>query len=82
MLLQAHLPVVLAAIHNFIHTQDPEELTDFIEAEDLEWGFVSEELAMSQTSRAERAQANVRQDVIASEMWAQYQAELQCRGKA
>ena len=82
MLLQARLPAALAAIHNFICTQDPEELTDFIEAEDLERGFVSGELAMGQTSRAEQAQANVRRDVIASEMWAQYQAELQRRGEA
>ena len=52
MLLQARLPAALASIHNFICTQDPEELTDFIKAEDLEWGFISGELAMGQTSRA------------------------------
>ena len=77
---QARLPAALAAIHNFIRMQDPEELADFVDMEDTEWGFVSGELATGQPRRAERDQANVRRDAIASAMWVQYQAELQRRG--
>ncbi|KAF8799608.1 hypothetical protein BYT27DRAFT_7085713 [Phlegmacium glaucopus] len=80
--LQARLPAALAAIHNFIRNYDPEELNDFTEAEDLERGFVSGELAAGQPGRAEREQANERRDEIASAMWMQYQAELQHRGGA
>jgi len=78
--LQARLPAALAAIHNFIRMQDPEELADFVDMEDTERGFVSGELATGQPRRAERDQANVRRDAIASAMWVQYQAELQRRG--
>ena len=69
--LQARLPAALTAIHNFICMQDPE---------DMKRGFVSGELATGQPRRAERDQANVRRDAIASAMWVQYQAELQRRG--
>ena len=74
--LQARIPAALAAIHNFIRIQDPEELTDIAEAEDSERGFVSGELATGQPRRAEKEQANARRDKIANAMWAQYQAEL------
>ena len=77
--LQARLPPALAAIHNFIRCNDPEDIGDFSEAIDLERGFVSGDQATGQPSRAERAQANVRQERMAEEMWAQYQAELQMR---
>jgi hypothetical protein len=78
--LQAHLPAALAAIHNFIHIHDPNELTSFTEPANLERGFVSGELAAGLMRMAERRRANVRRDDIAAVMWVQYQAELQCRG--
>ena len=78
--LQARLPPALAVIHNFIHHNDPEDLEDFAEAQDLEQGFVVGELATGQPTRVEREQVNVRQNQIAEAMWAQYQAELQKRG--
>ena len=77
---QARIPPALAAIHNFICMYDPEELVDFTESEDLEPGFVSGGLAEGVAGRAERRQANKRQDEIANDMWTQYQAELQRRG--
>ena len=78
--LQARIPAALAAIHNFIHIHDPDELTSFTEPADLERGFVSGELAAGLTRMAERRWANVRRDDIAAAMWVQYQAELQHRG--
>lgn len=77
---QARIPAALAAIHNFIRIHDPEELNDFAEAEDMEPGFFSGELAEGQTRTAEKRRANTRRDGIAAEMWEQYQAELQARG--
>jgi len=77
--LQAHIPAALAAIHNFIHIHDPEELSDFIKSTDLEPGFVSGELAAGQARAAEKTQAITRRDEIATVMWAQYQLELQQR---
>jgi hypothetical protein len=77
---QARIPAALAAIHNFIRIHDPEELNDFAEAEDMEPGFFSGELAEGQTRTAEKRRANTRRDGIAAEMWEQYQAELQERG--
>ena len=80
--LQARLPAALAAIHNFIQNNDPGELGEFLEAEDLEQGFVSGELAAGQPGRAEKEHANERGDEIVNAMWIRYQAELQHRGDA
>jgi len=80
--LQACLPAALAAIHNFIRNNDPGELGEFLEAEDLEQGFVSGELAAGQPGRAEKEHANERRDEVVNAMWIQYQAELQRRGDA
>jgi hypothetical protein len=77
---QARIPAALAAIHNFIRIHDPEELENFVEAEDSEPGFVSGELAAGQTRTAEKKRANARRDGIAAAMWVQYQAELHQRG--
>jgi hypothetical protein len=79
---QARIPAALAAIHNFIRIHDPDELEGFVEAEDMERGFVAQvgELAEGQTRTAEKRRANARRDGIAAEMWEQYQALLQERG--
>jgi hypothetical protein len=36
---QARIPAALAAIHNFIHIHDPDEIEGFAEADDVEQGF-------------------------------------------
>ena len=77
---QARIPAALAAIHNFIRIHDPDELEDFVDADDTEQGFFAGELAQGQTRTAERRRANARRDEIAAAMWEQYQAELQKRG--
>jgi hypothetical protein len=77
---QACIPAALAAIHNYIRIHDLDELAGFAEANDMEPGFFSGELAEGQTRTAEKRWANTRQDGIAAEMWQQYQAELQERG--
>ena len=77
---QARIPAALAAIHNFIHIHDPDELVDFVEADDIERGFFAGELAEGETRPTEKRQANERRDQIAAEMWEQYQGELQVRG--
>jgi hypothetical protein len=76
----AHIPATLAAIHNFICIHDPDELEDFVDADDTEQGFFAGELREGQTRTAERRWANTRRDGIAAKMWRQYQAELQERG--
>ena len=38
---QACIPAALAAIHNFIHTHDPDELAGFAEADDIEPGLLN-----------------------------------------
>ena len=66
--LQACIPAALAAIHNFIHIHDPNELTSFTEPADLERGFVSGELAAGLTRTAERRWANVRRGEMTSQL--------------
>ena len=77
---QARIPAALAANHNFICIHDPDELEDFVDADDTEQEFFAEELAEGQTRTAERRRANTRRDGIAAKMWRQYQAESQERG--
>jgi hypothetical protein len=74
--LQARLPAALAAIHNFIRDLDPTDLNDFQEAEDVQPGWRSGDLAEGIPRRAERERANNRRDAIAKAMWAQYQQHL------
>ena len=73
MTLQACLPAALAAIHNFICDFDPNDLHDFEEAEDIEPGWRSGDLAARLPDHAERNRTNDRCDGIANDMWAQYQ---------
>ena len=80
---QARIPAALAAIHNFIRIHDPDEIEGFAGADDIERGFFAGEageLAEGEARTAEKRRANTRRDVIAAEMWEQYQAELQERG--
>ena len=80
---QAHLPLALAAVHNFIQKYNSSDITDFNDVEDPQLGMCGEgliaaegQLAGGLPEVAERQQANERWGRIAQEMWAQYQAEL------
>lgn len=57
---QARIPAALAAIHNFIRIHDPDELVDFVEADDIERGFFAGELAEGETRPAKKRRANER----------------------
>ena len=78
--LQAHLPPALAAIHNFICDIDPIDINDFTEAEDMQPGWHSGDLADALLRCAERERANNRHDDIANAMWDQYQQHLAAGG--
>ena len=69
----ARLPPALAALHNFIHIHDPNEICDFLQDNsDLEPGYMGE-LAEGFPDAVERQAANTRRDEIAQAMWIQYQ---------
>ena len=80
--LQARLPPVLTALHNFIRKHDPDDIADFDDVEDPQPGACAEgpgeegQLAEGLPRVAERRQTNERWDRIVQEMWVQYQAEL------
>jgi hypothetical protein len=83
MVTQTRLPPALTAVHNFIWQYDPKDIDDFDAIEDPQPGTRAEgqaaeegQLAEGLPGAAERQQANQRQDRIAQEMWAQYQAEV------
>ena len=78
--LQACLPPALAAIHNFICDIDPIDINDFTEAENMQPGWRSGDLADALPHRAERERANNRRDDIANAMWDQYQQHLAAGG--
>ena len=78
--LQAHLPPALAAIHNFIRDLDPNDLNDFPEAEDIQPGWRSGDLADGLPRRPERERATNRRDDITNAMWVQYQQHLAAEG--
>ncbi|KAF8799082.1 hypothetical protein BYT27DRAFT_7121573 [Phlegmacium glaucopus] len=71
--IQARLPPALAAIHNFIHEKDPNEILEFEEPFDPEPGMYGE-LSDGPARRAEIVRATSRQDRIADAMWRSYQA--------
>src|SRR6266404_5929446 len=83
MSIQALIPPVLAALHNFIQQYDPSEITSFVEANDLidfqmgyhePVGVLGDSLMVNETRRA-----NARWDRITDDMWAQYQHYLENR---
>jgi hypothetical protein len=84
--IQARLPPALAAVHNFIHKHDPNDLADYEDVEDPQPGTCAGEqaaegqLAAGLPRAAERAQANARHDKIMQDMWVQYQDELARHG--
>ena len=71
----ARLPPALAALHNFIRINDPNEISDFLQENsdpEPEPGSAGE-LAGGFPNAAERQAANARRDEIAQAMWIQYQ---------
>src|ERR1700679_401227 len=77
-IIQARLPLALAAVHNFIRIHDPDEIHDFNDAaKDLNPGYG--ELAMGPANIAECDEAAMKRDIIAEAMWVAYQTELASR---
>jgi len=87
MSVQSHIPTALAALHNFIHHYDPEEIdmycdpTAEFDLEVLEMAATASvgELGTGPASVAERNDANTRRDRITRDMWAQYSTYLETR---
>ena len=79
---QARLAPALAAVHNFIHLYDPDEILELVDdAEDILAGVQTGDLAVGPARAAEKALAETRWDGIANRMWLQYQAELTNRDR-
>ena len=77
--IQARLPPALAALHNFIRIHDPDEIVDILPPDNVDIEATGA-LATELPGRAEHEQANHRRDLIARDMWNQYQEELHRRG--
>lgn len=85
MTIQVCIPPALAAVHNFIHIHNPDEIGDFNNdtAMDLNPGYGHHrELSMGPANIAERNEAAIKRDNIAQAMWVAYQAELVSRREA
>jgi hypothetical protein len=88
MSIQALIPSVLTALHNFIRHYDPEEV-EVYDDPTAEFNLKVLEMAApayvgnlgaGPASAGERMGANARQDTIARDMWAQYLQYLESRG--
>jgi len=74
---QACLAPALAAIHNFIHQYNPDEILELMDdAEDVLPGVWTGDLAVGPAMAVEKVLAESKWHSIASRMWLQYQAEL------
>ena len=81
MKIQVHILPSLYGIHNFIWLYDQEEINDFPPGlVGPSPGEQNGRLANGPVSHHETARANAEWDRIASEMWVDYQRELQVRG--
>ena len=76
---QAHHPPALAALHNFIHIHDPDEINDMLCPDDVDIDTTSS-LAAELPRQAEKVWVNNRGNEITRDMWDQYQDELERRG--
>ena len=76
MAIQARIPPVLAAVHNFIHIHNQDEILEF--EEDLEDGEPGEcnygELAEGPPNCTEKTHSEVKWGKIVQAMWESYQA--------
>jgi hypothetical protein len=75
MKVQAQIPPAVCSIHNFIRVHDPQEVAQFHDTEYFEPELYGE-LGTGPPGQAERDEAAVRRDTIASQMWVQYQEVL------
>ena len=79
---QVRIPPAPAAIHNFIHKHDPDEICEFADVTNP--SFVNHNcgtLANGRMTCADKERANVKRDEIALGMWEQYQEFSQERGE-
>ena len=76
---QSRLPPALAALHNFIRMNDPDDMAEFGDnVDDPQPGIRADKGQLSEgvPRAAEKRRAKETRDRIAQEMWVQYQAEL------
>ena len=77
---QAHVPLALAALHNFIWRHDPDEIEHFNDVVlDPDHTHEVGVLALGPPGTAEHGAATDRCSEVARLMWAQYQATLENR---
>ena len=77
---QAKLVLAICALHNFIGSYDPDDAASYDISElDRDSPFPQAEELGHNLSQQESRRANSRRDMIAKEMWEQYQEYLQVR---
>lgn len=79
MSIQARVPPALAAVHNFIHIHDPNEIHDFDDNAARDFSPGHSELAIGPANVAECDEAVINRDIIAEAMWVAYQTQLEWR---
>lgn len=87
MLFQAKIPIAIGLTWNYIHINDPDDTSEFLEEEDdaitqtqMDPLTSEADLALrAGITRAESQRAARKRDEIAKAMWADYQAELRRR---
>jgi hypothetical protein len=86
---QAKIPAAIAALHNFVHVHDPDDLAmeEGDNGDDLDDGIgngeeipITPENLGGYISQAEKDRAGAKRDEIAKAMWEDYVEELQFRG--
>ena len=86
--IQACVPAALCALHNFMHSQEPDTYSLEIDDAEEDWNLVRDmeeevneealgHLRDGLTTAAERRWAEALRDRIAEEMWVDYQHVLQ-----
>jgi hypothetical protein len=77
--IQAHIPVALSAIHNFIRTHEPGDEPPLVNPDILANDNFNEDPA---AGIVEHGEADVRRDKISQDMWDDYQHVRDERGAA
>jgi len=85
---QAKIPGAIAALHNFVHIHDPDDLAtkegdnsdDDDEAPNRYDIPITPENLGGHISQAEKDRAGEKRDIIAKAMWEDYVEELRIRG--
>ena len=74
MAIQAHIPLALCTVHNFIHIHDANDIDDFLpDVQDQNPGEFYGELAAGPAIHAEKERSEIKWDNIAQAMWESHQ---------